>query len=67
MNQSVQLDAPEKRDEYLASMQSLLNSLEASFASDVCMFFKKWLITDFCLNHNFKKAFLGTTGHKIAT
>ena len=67
VNQSVQLNAPEKRDEYLANMQSLLHSLEASFASDVCMFFKKWLITDFCLTHNFKKAFLGTTGHKIAT
>ena len=67
VNQTVQLDNPEKRDEYFANMQSLLLSLEASFAADACMFFKKWLIADFCLTHNFKKAFLGTTGHKIAT
>ena len=67
MNASVSLDVPEKRSEYLANIQALLASLEASFASDVCMFFKKWLIADFCLTHNFKKVFMGTTGHKIAT
>ena len=48
-------------------MQALLGSLEASFAADVCLFLKKWLIADFCIRYNFKRVFLGTTGHKIAT
>ena len=53
--------------EYSSNLQQLLASVEASFAADVCMFLKKWLIADFCLKHNFKKVFMGTTGHKIAT
>jgi len=57
----------EKQEEYIGRMQVLLNTLEASFAADLCMFFKKWLISDFCIRYNFKKVFMGTTGHKIAT
>mmetsp|Transcript_27374 Transcript_27374/g.36599 ORF Transcript_27374/g.36599 Transcript_27374/m.36599 type:complete len:89 (+) Transcript_27374:155-421(+) len=48
-------------------MQTLLGSVEASFAADVCKFFKKWLIADFCVKNNFKRVLMGTTGHMIAT
>ena len=54
-------------DEYSSNLQQLLASVEASFAADVCMFLKKWLIADFCLKYNFKKVFMGTTGHNLAT
>jgi len=53
--------------EYSARLQKLLGALEASFAADVALFFKRWLIADFCLTHNFKRVLLGTTGHKVAT
>ena len=67
MNTTMQLDHPEKFQEYSDKLQQLVASLEAPFASDICFFLKKWLIADFCLTYNFKKVFLGTTGHKIAT
>lgn len=67
INGAVQLESPEKSEEYHTNMQSLLASIDAPFAADVCMFFKKWLIADFCLTHCFKRVFMGTTGHQIAT
>ena len=67
MNRVEELNQPEKLSEYTQEMQALLGSLEASFAADVCLFLKKWLIADFCIRYNFKRVFLGTTGHKIAT
>ena len=54
----------EPRREHLAG---LISSLDASFAADLCLYLKKWLIADFCLTHNFKRVLLATTGHKIAT
>ena len=38
-----------------------------SFAADLVLFFKKWLIAEFCLKFTFKKVFLAINGHKIAT
>jgi len=52
---------------YSNKLQSLIASLEAPFAADVILFLKKWLIADFCLQHNFKRVLMGTTGHRIAT
>jgi hypothetical protein len=46
---------------------SLLGSLEASFAADLCMFLKKWIMADFCLKQKFKKVFLGTSGHMMSS
>lgn len=48
-------------------LRSLLLSLDASFAADLCFFFKKWIIADFCLKNHFKKVFLGTSGHKTSS
>ena len=67
INSTVTLDEPEKFEDYSSQLQQLVESLDAPFAADVCMFLKKWLIADFCLTHKFKKVFIGTTGHKIAT
>lgn len=67
LNKGEDLDQPEKLPEYTQELQALLGSLDASFAADVSLFLKKWLIADFCIRHNFKKVFMGTTGHKIAT
>ena len=67
LNATVELSEPARMAEYSEKLQSLVGSLEASFAADVCLFLKKWLIADFCLTHNFKRVFMATTGHKIAT
>ena len=53
-----------QRREHLAA---LIGSLDAAFAADLCLYLKKWLIADFCLNFNFKRVLLATTGHSIAT
>jgi len=50
-----------------ARLESLINTLEASFAADLVFYFKKWLMADFCLKHHFKKVFLGTSGHKMSS
>lgn len=50
------LDFNEKKQR----MKSLVSSLDASFAADLVFYFKKWLIADFCIEHKFKKVFLGT-------
>lgn len=57
-------------ENFLAKKQrlsQLLASLDGSFAADLCMFLKKWVIADFCLRHKFKKVFLGTSGHMMAS
>jgi len=45
----------------------MIKCLSAGFAADLIYYFKKQLIADFCLKYNFKKVFMATTGHKIAT
>lgn len=55
----------EKRDRF----RKLLDTLptESSFREDLVFYFKRILISEFCLKYNFKKAMLGTTSHKVAT
>ena len=50
-----------------AQLQKLVGSLDASFAADLCFFLKKQLIAIFCLDYNFKRVLLATTGHSVAT
>ena len=58
-------DLNEKRDRF----RKLLDTLptESSFREDLVFYFKRILISEFCLKYNFKKALLGTTSHKVAT
>lgn len=63
----LELNSPDKLDEYRGRMQVLFGSLEASFAADIAKFLKKWLIAEFCLKNNFKRVLFATTGHQIAT
>lgn len=59
----LELDSPDRLDEYRNRLQTLLGSLEASFAADIAKFLKKWLIADFCIKNNFKRVLFGTSGH----
>ena len=54
-------------DQRRQHLGELIGSLDAAFAADLCLYLKKWLIADFCLNFNFKRVLLATTGHSIAT
>lgn len=49
--------------------RKLLDTLptESSFREDIIFYFKRILISEFCLKYNFKKALLGTNSHKVAT
>ena len=48
-------------------LQKLLQTLDSGFAADLVYYLKKWIIADFCLKHDFKRVFLGTSGHKVAS
>lgn len=54
-------------DEKRGKIAELLKTLEASFAADLVLYMKRWLIADFCLKFNFKKVILANSGHKVAS
>lgn len=41
--------------------------IESSFREDIIYYFKKLIISKFCLKYNFKKALFGLNSHNIAT
>ncbi len=49
-----------------SKITDLIESVEPSFQADLVLFLKKWLIADFCLQYNFKRVLVATTGHGIA-
>ena len=63
-NQTLECEDIETKRNQLLSM---FESLEPSFAADIALYLKKWLISNFALTYNFKRVLLATSGHKIAT
>mgnify|MGYP000164814375 CR=1 FL=1 len=58
-------EAEMKRDRFRKLMDTL--PTESSFREDLIFYFKRLLISEFCLKYNFKKALFGTNSHKVAT
>ena len=54
-----------KREKFRKLLDTL--PLESSFREDLIFYFKRILISEFCLKYNFKKALFGTNSHKVAT
>ena len=55
----------EKRKRFNELIECL--PIESCFREDMIFYFKKIIISQFCLRYNFKKALFGTTSHKVAT
>lgn len=65
INKVVNIDNLEQKHDRLKDLLETVGP--AGFRADLIFFFKKWIMSDFCLRYNFKRIFLGITAHKTAT